>query len=111
MNNKKKGFTLIELMVVIAIIGALFSVMLPSLNTARAKGYTAVVYANFATVRARSSTYHDDNNSFGSAAPAASATCNTGMFSETTTAKGVFQLSSSYCSSHSFLDFSISNSA
>lgn len=45
-NNLSKGFTLLELLVVVAIIGILASVVLASLNNARNKGGDAGVKSN-----------------------------------------------------------------
>lgn len=46
----KRGFTLIELLVVISVIGLLSSVILSSLNSARAKSKTTVAKQQMATI-------------------------------------------------------------
>mgnify|MGYP000087221160 CR=1 FL=1 len=57
----QKGFTLIELMIVVAIIGILASVVLASLNTARDKGADAAIKANVNGIRAQAELYYDSN--------------------------------------------------
>ncbi|MEK7185085.1 MAG: type II secretion system protein, partial [Patescibacteria group bacterium] len=57
----KAGFTLIELMVVIAIIGLLDSVVLASLNSARNKGADASIKGNLDTVRKQAALFYDSN--------------------------------------------------
>ncbi|MBX2866614.1 type II secretion system GspH family protein, partial [Candidatus Kaiserbacteria bacterium] len=51
----------IELLVVIAIIGILASVVLASLNSARAKGSDAAIKANLNNARAQAELYYHDN--------------------------------------------------
>ena len=58
-HNLKRGFTLIELLVVISIIGVLASVVLASLNTARAKGADAAIKTNLANMRAQAEIIYD----------------------------------------------------
>ena len=53
---------MIELLVVVAIIGILASVVLASLNTARAKGADAAVKANLANMRAQAELVYDSNS-------------------------------------------------
>ena len=57
--NSKKGFTLIELLVVISIIGLLSSVVLASLNTARAKSRDARRISDIRQIRNALELYKD----------------------------------------------------
>ena len=56
-----KKFTLLELLIVIAIIGILASVVLASLNTARDKGSSAAIKSTVNNLRAQAELYYDDN--------------------------------------------------
>ncbi len=59
---KSKGFTLIELLVVISIIGMLSSIVLVSLQSARAKSRDAVRYRNLHEIRTAIELYRSNNN-------------------------------------------------
>ena len=61
MLNERKCFTLIELLIVIAIIAILFSMLLPSLNKARRSAQTAVCSSNQAQLFKASMAYTTDN--------------------------------------------------
>jgi len=56
---KTRGFTLIELLVVISIIGVLSSIVLASLNAARAKGAEAALKANLRNMIAEAELIYD----------------------------------------------------
>ena len=58
-SHKIKGFTLIELLVVISIIGLLSSVVLASLNTARAKSRDARRISDIRQIRNALELYKD----------------------------------------------------
>ena len=64
MKHQSRGFTLIELMVVVAIIGLLSSVVLASLNTARSKGNDAARMQNVKALGTAMELYYSDNNSY-----------------------------------------------
>lgn len=58
---KNKGFTLIELMVVVAIIAILAAVIVAALNNAREQGDAAAIKSNLGTIRNLSGIFYSDN--------------------------------------------------
>ena len=62
----QKGFTILELLVVVAIIGILTAVVFGALNNARAKGADKAIISNLASVRSQADLYYGANtNSYG----------------------------------------------
>jgi prepilin-type N-terminal cleavage/methylation domain-containing protein/prepilin-type processing-associated H-X9-DG protein len=59
--NIPGGFTLVELLVVIAVIGLLLSILMPALSGARRKAYTIVCSSHMRQVSAASMMYVQDN--------------------------------------------------
>lgn len=74
---KRNGFTLIELMVTIAIIGILASIALPSYTSYIARGKITDAVSALADYRVKMEQYFQDNRNYGTAGaacPVASAT-------------------------------------
>lgn len=59
-----RGFTLMELLVVVSIIGMISSVLLTSVSSARNKGADAAIKANLANSRAEAEIFYDSNTSY-----------------------------------------------
>ncbi|OHA15307.1 MAG: hypothetical protein A3H57_01590 [Candidatus Taylorbacteria bacterium RIFCSPLOWO2_02_FULL_43_11] len=75
--NNKKGFTLVELLIVIAIIGILSGVVLASMGSARAKARDGRRISDIKQIQLALATYQDANGSYptaiyGSPSPLAS---------------------------------------
>lgn len=62
MKNSKKGFTLMELLVVVAIIGVLVSVVSVFLTTARKRGGDSAIKEQVAALRSQAELYALSNN-------------------------------------------------
>lgn len=71
--TKKKGFTLVELMVVIAIIGILSSVVLASLNKARERARDAKRVTELKSLQIALALYYDKHRSYPSSGTSAEA--------------------------------------
>lgn len=77
--SHKKGFTLVELLIVIAIIGILSSVILSSLGESRTSANDAKVQSQLSNIRQSAELYFITNGNYG--VPTSS--CSGGMFSDT----------------------------
>jgi len=76
--RKSKGFTIIELLVVVAIIAVLASIVLINVNAIRNKASDAKTKAQMSALRAAAATYYDSNSNNYGPATAAAANCTTG---------------------------------
>ncbi|MES2436581.1 MAG: type II secretion system protein [Patescibacteria group bacterium] len=76
----KKGFTLVELLVVIAVIGILAAVLLASIGTAKSKDNDEKVKAQLVKMIDAAKKYNETYSAYGSASD-----CMSGMFSDTGT--------------------------
>lgn len=61
--NKSKGFTIIELIVVIAIIAVLAAIVLVNVTQYIAKGRNAAIKSNLNTMQANAAVWYDQNSS------------------------------------------------
>ena len=66
--NNQKGFTLIELMIVVAIIGILAAIAIPNFLTYQLKSKTAEAKTNLGGIRTGEEAYNAENDTYLSAA-------------------------------------------
>ena len=64
MHGSEKGFTLVELMVVVVIIGVLVAIVIPVFNMVQANAREKTCFANQRTIEGAASLYHADNGSY-----------------------------------------------
>lgn len=69
-----RGFTLIEVMIVVAIVGILASVALPAYSDYVRRGQLPEAFSALADYRAKMEQYYQDNKNYGSVAACADAT-------------------------------------
>ena len=97
--NKSKGFTIIELIVVIAIIAVLAAIVLVNVTQYIAKGKNAAIKGNMSTILTNAAVYYDGQNpstyvgfpaTTGYTQPAASVTANGGTVAVPVALAGAF---------------------
>lgn len=64
LKGKQKGFTLMELMIVVAVIGILASIAMPAYNNYIKKGKAAEATSNLADLRIKAEQFFQDNRTY-----------------------------------------------
>ena len=64
----QKGFTLIELMIAVAVVGILATIALPAYGNYVLRGKLAEAYTNLANLRVQLEQFYQDNRNYGSTA-------------------------------------------
>jgi prepilin-type N-terminal cleavage/methylation domain-containing protein len=82
--NHKKGFTIIELLMVIAIIGLLSTIVLTSLSGARNRGSDAAVKSNLNSIRSAADLFYDNNGTSYGTFAIGNCVSGSGMFGNST---------------------------
>ena len=62
---RKSGFSLVELMVVVGIVGVLSSIAIPTFKTYAQRAKRSEAYLNLAGIYKAQKTYHAENNQYG----------------------------------------------
>jgi prepilin-type N-terminal cleavage/methylation domain-containing protein len=83
------GFTLIEVLVVIAIISVLASVVLASLSIIRDKGINSAIKENLITIRAQTELYYTGNDNYGDDIAGGCSVANTIFVDDTVVASAI----------------------
>ena len=97
-SGHNRGFTLIELMVVITIIAVISSIIFVVLNDARGKGNDTKVKAQLSAIRAKAELFYDSNASYNGSAGNISGSCITAnsMFTDVASGMSIQTLQSNY---------------
>lgn len=68
MSNRLSGFTLIEMMIVVAIMGILAAIAIPAYQDYVLRGKLAEAYSQLASLQLRMEQYYQDNRTYGTGA-------------------------------------------
>jgi prepilin-type N-terminal cleavage/methylation domain-containing protein len=77
--GRSKGFTLIELMVVLSVIGILAAIAIPKFSSTREKGYRAAMMSDLKNLASQQEIYYNETYSYAATLPLAQAQQSSGV--------------------------------